>query len=64
MTKEQQKELFKPFIRHNDTKEGIGLGLYITQNLIDLMHGKVGVESIFKEGSTFWFELPLAEEIE
>jgi len=64
LTEEQQKELFKPFTRYNDTKEGIGLGLYITQNLVELMHGNVGVESIFKEGSTFWFELPLAEENE
>ena len=64
LTEEQQKELFKPFTRYNDTKEGIGLGLYITQNLVKLMHGNVGVESIFKEGSTFWFELPLAEENE
>ena len=61
LTEEQQKELFKPFTRYNDTKEGIGLGLYITQNLLELMHGNVGVESKFNDGSTFWFELPLAD---
>ena len=61
LTDEQRKDLFKPFTRYNDNKEGIGLGLYITQNLVELMHGEVGVESKFNEGSTFWFELPLAE---
>ncbi len=64
LTEEQQKELFKPFTRYNDTKEGIGLGLYITQNLVELMQGNIGVKSKFNEGSTFWFELPLAEENE
>lgn len=62
LTDEQQKELFKPFIRYNSTKEGIGLGLYITQNLIELMHGKVAVESKSNKGSTFWFEIPLADD--
>ena len=61
ITEEQQKELFEPFIRHNNSKEGIGLGLYITQNLIELMHGKMGLESVIDKGSTFWFELPLAD---
>ena len=62
LTEEQQKNIFKPFTRYSDSKEGIGLGLYITKNLVELMHGKVGVESKSNEGSTFWFELPLAEE--
>ena len=64
LTQEQQNELFKPFIRYNDTKEGIGLGLYITQNIMELMHGEVGVKSKFNEGSTFWFALPLVEKKE
>ncbi len=62
LTEEQQKYLFKPFTRYNDSKGGVGLGLYITQNLVELMHGKVGVESKLNKGSTFWFELPLAKE--
>ena len=62
LTKEQQDVLFTPFQRHNTKIEGIGLGLYITQNIIELMHGDIGVESEVNKGSSFWFELPLANE--
>ncbi len=61
LTNEQIKGLFKPFQRYDKTKEGLGLGLYITQNIVELMGGKMGVESEPGKGSTFWFELPLAE---
>jgi signal transduction histidine kinase len=60
LTKEQCDGLFVPFKRYDNKREGIGLGLYITHNLVKLMHGDIGVESEVGKGSTFWFEIPLA----
>ncbi len=39
---------------------GTGLGLYICQELVRRMDGRIGVESAEAAGSTFWFELPTA----
>ncbi|MEI6139049.1 MAG: PAS domain S-box protein [Mariniphaga sp.] len=55
-------KLFQPFERigavQNET-EGTGLGLVVVKKLIEVMDGKVGVESIVGRGSTFWIELPI-----
>ena len=39
---------------------GVGLGLHICRSIIERHHGRVGVESTLGQGSTFWFDLPLA----
>jgi len=43
---------------HRSGKEGAGLGLPITKNLVELMGGSLGVKSAVNRGSTFYFTIP------
>ena len=63
---ERIAELFQPFARlvgEHDAIEGTGIGLAITRELVEKMNGRIGVESEVGSGSTFWFDLPLAEQV-
>lgn len=46
---------------HKRAQVGTGLGLSIVKNILDMHGGAYGVESTLGQGSTFWFELPLAQ---
>ena len=41
---------------------GSGLGLSIVKNILDMHGGTYGVTSTLGQGSTFWFELPIARQ--
>jgi signal transduction histidine kinase len=55
---EYQQRIFDKFFRMPGTKgEGIGLGLYISREVIAAHGGEMGVESTPGHGSRFWFTL-------
>ncbi len=62
IAKEELENIFLPFQQagdKNSKEQGTGLGLSITKKLIDRMGGKLHVDSVLGQGSTFWVELEL-----
>ena len=51
--------IFERFVRVEQNKKGTGLGLAICEMIIRKLGGKIGVESEYGKGSTFWFTLPI-----
>jgi signal transduction histidine kinase len=58
-------QLFQPFNRASDNTirqyGGSGLGLAICKRLVDMMNGRIGVDSEPGRGSLFWFEVPIQQ---
>lgn len=62
ITEKQQAELFAPFSRGSteltEQYGGLGLGLFISKEIVALHGGRIGVISKIGSGSTFYIELP------
>ncbi|OCX50633.1 hypothetical protein BEL04_22955 [Mucilaginibacter sp. PPCGB 2223] len=59
---DEQKSIFEKFYRVGNSQkafQGLGLGLFICYQIVEIHKGKIGVISHPGEGSTFWFSLPL-----
>ncbi len=62
MSKEHQQKVFGKFYRVEETSErfqGLGIGLFICQQIIQRHKGTIGVKSSPGKGSEFYFYLPL-----
>jgi signal transduction histidine kinase len=61
ISKEDQQRIFMPFVRIYSDEEfpGIGLGLPSVRKAVELMGGRVGVDSKPGQGSRFWIELTI-----
>jgi signal transduction histidine kinase len=59
-----QKRIFDVFVRLHgmDSYPGTGIGLASVRRGIERLGGSCGVESVLGQGSTFWLELPVADQ--
>lgn len=68
IAEKDRQYIFDPFRRADDSstrrQAGVGLGLSIVKNLVELMHGEITLESTVGQGTTFTVVLPLHPEQE
>jgi len=53
-------DIFLPYVRLNETDKGLGIGLTICKELVELLQGDISVTSVLSEGTTFTVRLPLS----
>ncbi len=59
ITPEKLPKVFERFEKLDDVAPGTGLGMAISQSIVEAMNGRIGVFSTLGEGSTFWFICPV-----
>ncbi|MGY4386304.1 PAS domain S-box-containing protein [Pedobacter sp. UYP24] len=63
LTRDKQDRVFEQFYRVSGTKEhtfpGLGLGLYISSEIVNQLGGRIWVNSVAGKGSTFCFAIPV-----
>lgn len=63
---ELKSSLFEEFFQVDRSRDeslgGTGLGLALSRKFVELQGGDIGVDSVYGEGSTFWFTVPIAPE--
>jgi two-component system, NtrC family, sensor kinase len=52
-------QIFEPFLTTKDNAKSVGLGLAVSQNIIERHSGKIEVQSKLGKGTTFTMTLPL-----
>jgi signal transduction histidine kinase len=65
MPLDKMNRVFEQYYRVSGVEQttfpGLGLGLYISAQIVERSEGKIWVESVLEEGSTFYFSLPLSQ---
>lgn len=68
LTEDQKQKLFHAFAQADNSISrkygGTGLGLVISRQLVEMMNGKLDFSSEYREGSSFYFSIPLVTENE
>ena len=59
MSEENIKNIFESFVQIGNEQSGAGLGLSITKKLLEVLNGKIEVESKVGIGSTFKIQIPI-----
>jgi signal transduction histidine kinase/ActR/RegA family two-component response regulator len=64
IAEDKKDKLFRPFERFDvnaEQIEGAGIGLTISKQLIEMMHGTIGFESTLGDGSLFYIDVPISD---